>query len=942
MEAAGIDFLEYQFKPVLKFIESPTERLLIADEVGLGKTIEAALIWLELRARRDARRLLVVCPKMLARKWRSELREKFNISAEIGNFTQLKQSLVDFQREGNALRFAWICTYSGLRPSKTDIQHLQDADYKLSERGDFVRAISDLASDVSLFDLVICDEAHYMRNSASATSKLGTALSSAAAAMLLVSATPVNNTNRDLFTLLRLLDADFFENERLFQALLEENRPAVQTLNALSSIPPRIEEARSHAAALTASSFVGKSELLIRLRTALSALDGNHNLGLVAAQEMAERLNILGSYVTRTRRAQVKEKQPKRDPHVVIVDLTPTEEKFYAAITQMVRGKVAKAGKTFSAFHLVMPQQRMASCIPAMVQAYRSGQLGDFQEVFSESFDLNEDDLDHIDGSDSAPQDLTRLLTQFQGYDFEANDSKYEKLRSQLLHPLAGQKVIIFSYFKGTLFYLQRRLIADGIPCALIHGDILDQDTRDAEIERFRDLTDVRVLLSSEVGSEGIDLQFCHVLVNYDLPWNPMRIEQRIGRIDRVGQQADRLIIVHFKILRTIEERLYTRLHEKLFRFQNSIGDLEPIIGKEIQELTLDLLKQELTPEEEEERIAKTEFVLNRRVEETRRLEESGESLLAHADYIAAKVDQNRDLGRYVTGEDLRQYVDDFFTHNFPGCRIQWDYPITDAFRLELTFKAHDSLTDYLHAQKLETPSEMQARIIVGTLLPELAKKRRVVNQRRLVLINHLSPLVRWITHENQQREGAFYDVSALQFRHDSLPPGIYAYRVERWRLVGLRTREVLAYGVALLGREPLDPHDAEQAIHEVITHAETWRHADYPPDSVLKTHGRLRDSLQDRFEAMHSDFGIRNETLASIQRAQIENHFKRRRELDERRLATLRARGRSDKAIKLVESHLLRDEELSAKRERDLRRKTDISFNFQEVAGGIFRVEKP
>ena len=486
MEAAGIDFMEYQFKPVLKFIESPTERLLIADEVGLGKTIESALIWLELRARRDARRLLVVCPKMLAPKWRSELREKFNIAAEVGNFSQIQESLKDFQREGNALRFAWICTYSGLRPSKLDLQHLDDADYKLSDRGQFVRDITDLTTDVPLFDLVICDEAHYMRNPAAATSKLGTALGGAAGAMLLVSATPVNNTNKDLFTLLRLLDADFFENEKLFHALLEENRPAVQTLNALTASPPQIAAARIHADALTGSSFVGESELLVRLRESLATLNAEDASALIAAQEMAERLNILGSYVTRTRRVQVKEKQPVRDPHVIVVELTPTEEKFYGAITKMVRMKVAQAGKKFSAFHLVMPQQRMASCIPAMVQAYKSGQLGDVEEVLSESFDFEDDDLDR-DNEELATESLVDLLRQFQDYDFEANDSKYEKLREQLLHPLGGQKVIIFSYFKGTLFYLERRLAADGVPCALIHGGNLGSrraGCRDCEVPR--------------------------------------------------------------------------------------------------------------------------------------------------------------------------------------------------------------------------------------------------------------------------------------------------------------------------------------------------------------------------------------------------------------------------------------------------------------------------
>jgi superfamily II DNA or RNA helicase len=940
MEAAGINFLEYQFKPVLKFIESPTERLLIADEVGLGKTIESALIWLELRARRDARRLLVVCPKMIARKWRKDLREKFNVPAEIADFSQLRSSFADFKREGNSLRFAWICTYSGLRPNKEDMLHLEDADYKFTERGRFVRDLNEFNSEVPFFDLVICDEAHYMRNSASAQSKLGTALGKVTAALLLVSATPVNNSNRDLFTLLRLLDPDFFENNRLFQALLEENRPAVQALNALSCVPPNIEQARACVQELAGSSFVGSSELLARLRDNLAHLQTSDTSALVSAQEMAERLNILGSYVTRMRRAQVKERPAVRDPHVVPVTLTSTEQKFYAAVTRMVRMNVAKAGKVFSAFHLVMPQQRMASCIPAMVKAYHSGQLGDLEELLAESFDIGEDSYtdDQIEG---ASQSLDELLQEFRTYDFEANDSKYGILRKQLLENLGSEKVIIFSYFRGTLEYLNRRLEADGIGCAVIHGGMLDQDDREDEIDRFRSNPGVRVLLSSEVGSEGIDLQFCHVLVNYDLPWNPMRIEQRIGRIDRVGQEADRLIIIHFRILDTIEDRLFTRLHEKLLRFENSIGDLEPIIGREIQDLTLDLMRQELTPEQEEARIMQTERVLTQRLEDTRRLEESGESLLAHADYISSQVNRDRDLGRYVSPEELRQYIDDFLANNFPGCRLQWDHPIQGTFRLELTWQAHDSLTDYLHAQKLEAPPELQARIITGTLIPDLARTRPTVNQRRLVLINHLSPLIRWITGQNQQREGAFYNVSALRVCLNSLPAGVYAYRIERWRLKGLRVREVLSYACAPVGGCAMEPKEAEHTLHQVLKQAETWRHPEPPGADTHACLEMLRDSLQDRFEALHDEFSIRNSTLASVQRARIENHFNRRREIDERRIATMIERGRTENMIKLVQRQMDNDTELAAKRTRDLERKSEINCNFQEVAAGIIHIEK-
>ena len=100
MDAAQIDFYPYQFKPVLKFINSPTERLIIADEVGLGKTIESALIWMELQARRQAKRLLVICPKILAQKWRLELRSKFLIDARIVEFRELQQEITDLKKDG--------------------------------------------------------------------------------------------------------------------------------------------------------------------------------------------------------------------------------------------------------------------------------------------------------------------------------------------------------------------------------------------------------------------------------------------------------------------------------------------------------------------------------------------------------------------------------------------------------------------------------------------------------------------------------------------------------------------------------------------------------------------------------------------------------------------------------------------------------------------------
>lgn len=126
MEAAQIDFYPYQFKPVLKFINSPTERLIIADEVGLGKTIESALIWLELQARRQAQRLLVICPKILAEKWRDELRSKFLFDARVVNFAELEEELSELKRVGPGHAFILIATYTGIRPPKAELRLLEE------------------------------------------------------------------------------------------------------------------------------------------------------------------------------------------------------------------------------------------------------------------------------------------------------------------------------------------------------------------------------------------------------------------------------------------------------------------------------------------------------------------------------------------------------------------------------------------------------------------------------------------------------------------------------------------------------------------------------------------------------------------------------------------------------------------------------------------------
>lgn len=939
MDAAQIDFMPYQFRPVLKFIESPTERLLIADEVGLGKTIESALIWLELQARRDARRLLVVCPNMIAQKWRRELREKFAIQAELGGVEELRRAVTDFEREGERLRFAWICTYTGLRPPKSELAHMAfDDTEELSPRGELSRTLVNWEQrfDTKLFDLVIFDEAHYMRNPEASTSKLGTALSKAAEAVLCVSATPVNNRSTDLFTLLRFLDPDVFESQYLFDILLAENQPAVRAMRALRRLPaPDVPAAMQCLQSLLTSEFVGKSALLKRAMAAMTSLDPANRAALLRAQEMTEGVNVLGSYISRTRRSQVQARQPVREPIVVPVYFSTEEMTFYKAVTRLVRERVAARGGGFSAFHLIMPQQRMASCIPAMVDAFRKGDFGDPSDVLFDSFDLDPDEFD-FDETTECPADIQTLLR----HDFARHDTKFNELRD-ILRKLGNDKVIIFAFYKATLFYLARRLREESIGCALIHGGIPDQKERDREIERFRDDPEVRILLSSEVGSEGIDLQFCHVVINYDLPWNPMRIAQRIGRIDRVGQQAEKLVIVHFKVRDTIEERLYDKLHTKLLLAENSLGDMEAILGEEIQKLSIALLSQQLTPEQENERIEQTERALERQRLELERLESEGSALVAHSDYIADKVDQNRSLGRYLSADEIRNYISDFFARFYNGCRLQWDVPEKDLFQLDLTFEALEALRDYVRLRRIDAPIEQISQQMVATLVPDVARKFRFTSRRRIVLVNHLTPLVKWITHEFDQH-GGFHRISAVRLRDLSFEPGIYAYRVERWRFTGLRDMNFMAYAAGRLDSSKLlDPQDAEMLLNQLARRGRSWLDAVFPVEKLGTLVHRLGDDLRNRFDRQYDDFRAHNDNLFSIQRAQIENHFRRRRNLDEQRIETLRMRQRSASLIRAVEGKVKKDEERRAGRLAILETRAQAGFTPAEVAVGAAIIDQ-
>ncbi|WP_169734409.1 SNF2-related protein [Desulfocurvus vexinensis] len=941
MEAAQIDFYPYQFKPVLKFINSPTERLILADEVGLGKTIESGLIWMEMQARYQSNRLLVICPKILAEKWHEELRNKFLLDARIIDFKGFRDEIKELKKNGPDYPFILIGTYSGLRPPKDSRESLnQPPEDKPSEypKAELLRELRFWDEDYPPLDMVIFDEAHYMRNQATTTFHLGENISASARAVLCVSATPVNNSNIDLHSLLRLIDEDFFATQASFEDLVAMNRPAVHAGNALAQAPVDVETLMTSVQGMAKSRYIKENRLFDQFIKHLESLShsGFKDVSLLAkCQDIAEKLNLLGAYINRTRRVQVKEERAVRKPHVVALEYTPEEMELYQAILKVVRLRCKKNKKPFHVFQVMGLQLMTASCLPAFSHRILSDELFADENLHQEAF--GGEGFEKSSAASISGEDISRIR-QLLSYDFEKNDSKFKAL-VDVLRKEPKEKIIIFAYYRPTLAYLRRRLVALGESVTIIHGGI-PIENRWEELDRFKDPNGPRILLASEVGSEGIDLQFCRILVNYDLPWNPMRVEQRIGRIDRVGQKAKSLSIVHFKVSNTIEERIHERLHEKLEAFSSSLGDLDDVIGEEVKQLTIDLLSNELTPEEERNKISQTQTAIENRLVLIKTLEESGDALVALSDYVQKKVEEDRGKGRFVQADELENYVADFFGRYFKGTEVNYNTPFPGCLLIRFSEEARASLGDFIQGDRSLSARPLRQKELALSFSREVLQRLSQKQKRNINFVNHLSPMIRWITKINKDKEHDLYKLAAVTVLKASIPNGVYLYRIERWVMKGLSSVEKLSYAMICLKTGALySINETEKIFQEVLTSGDDWPYRDYDRDLMMMRFDSLESYMQKMFSEEVTQFEIENESVLQIKTQRVTGIFDRRIEQDKRRLQTLVESGREERVIRMAQGRLNKAQENKAKRLNSLRASAEILPDTEPVAVGLVQV---
>jgi len=454
-ERARVDWYPYQLETAARVVDEMGGRAILADEVGLGKTIEAGLVIWELMHRGQAERILILTPASLTAQWCGELAGKFDLAFEVNP-------------DGNRWRTAErIIASLDLAKRAPQRQWLLERD----------------------FDLVIVDEAHRLKNRNTQNHQFVRDLRTRF--LLLLSATPLQNDLTELYSLVSLVRPHLFGSYNQFwrHFLIDKRTP--KNPDALRA--------------------------------------------------------ILAQVMIRHRRRDLSLEFPDRRVSLLPLRLFPDEQRLYEAVSAVVRSEYARRAETSaSILPLLMLQREVCSSAPAVAgtlgRLARRGDPGPFADLY----------------------DLARSIRRHR---------KAEVLLG--LIPEIGEKAIVFTEFRATQDFLAELLKQAGIPAVKFHGEQASWEKEQA-IRRFQG--DVPVLISTECGGHGLNLQFCRNVINYDLPWNPMRVEQRIGRVHRLGQEADEVYIYNLCAEATIEEYILWLLDEKINLFRQVIGELDVIL----------------------------------------------------------------------------------------------------------------------------------------------------------------------------------------------------------------------------------------------------------------------------------------------------------------------------------------------------------------------------
>ena len=461
----GVEAHWYQVETVRKVLKQYRGRVLLADEVGLGKTIEAGMVLKEYILRGMAERILILCPASLVGQWRDEMAAKFDIDFATSHDPLLRANPAAFWAQPHVI-----------------------ASIAVARRKDQAEILASLD-----YDIIVVDEAHHLRDQTSASYRLVNSLRKRF--LLLLSATPVQNSLLELYNLLTLLQPGIFKTQKEFRAAY--------------MVPGKPREPANRD----------------KLR------------------------DLMRGVMVRNTRALAALRMPRRHASTLRVSPETAEAACYDDLTALVREVAAKeqAGDhRLSLQHLLTAAGSSPAASAAAIARM----------------------------AERHPTDTrwTTLLARVRAITTGAKEAALLRLLAQ--NP--AEKKLVFVHNRYSMRHLASQLAQRKLPFALFSGD-MSGPQKDEAVEAFRDRAPV--LLCTESGGEGRNLQFCNTLINFDIPWNPMAIEQRIGRIDRIGQTRE-VFIFNLVTAGTIEDAVLRILDEKINMFELVVGEVGAILGE--------------------------------------------------------------------------------------------------------------------------------------------------------------------------------------------------------------------------------------------------------------------------------------------------------------------------------------------------------------------------
>ncbi len=601
-----LSLMPHQINVAHRLSEEHFPRVILADEVGLGKTIEAGIYIKEMMARNLAERILIIVPASLLNQWQFEMQNKFNISFTIYDGKKIKE----LKKKGSYKS-------ANLLSNPFYYDNLIICSLQFARNRKYIELLSQVS-----WDIVIFDEAHHLRRYLLNTMtgyyretlnyELARNLIQNAESLLLLTATPLQLHSFELYSLIELIHPEVFENFSDF----EHFRKNMPFINLLVSNLNQIEK-------LNNFEFKNTIKLLKNLRyidkrknneqILLQIKDNSFKLNLI---NKIEKDHTLSKFLIRNRKKNVfsKEFLSKRLVNTIMVYPTKQELDLYNEIrlylAQIYNASISKENAGIG-FVITILQKLLTSSKYAFLKSLerRLEQINRYKDTFLKLDVIKEEDPEYYELEledqtiDSEIIGLKESLTKGQsdGSFNIINQEKilkdfYEKLKNlpydskadkliEIINEIYSQnpkeKIILFTQFVDTLLYLKDLIEKqnESYLVEIFYGG-LDKNQKEAAVERFRNSKKLSILISTEIGGEGRNFQFCRILINYDLPWNPMKLEQRIGRLDRIGQKSREIYIYNLFMEGTIETDVISALLKRINLFEESIGILEPIIGK--------------------------------------------------------------------------------------------------------------------------------------------------------------------------------------------------------------------------------------------------------------------------------------------------------------------------------------------------------------------------